>query len=108
MLQTADISGGISSAGVPIKVWFHVPMEGSTPHWGVTKGRLQQMLDEANTLLAKTGFKLVMAAVNFFHASQDDMTAKGGGSDMGFTTQQIRLQAHQRYVTRGDSISPQV
>jgi hypothetical protein len=56
---------------------------------------MQQMLNEGNTLLAKTGFKLVMGGVNFFTASKDDVTAKGGGPN-GFRESQIRRMAAQR------------
>lgn len=96
--QTADISGGIKSAGVPIKVWFHVPVDGSnTPHWGVTKGRLQQTLDEANSLVGQAGFKLVLAGVNYFRASKEDMTARGGDVH-SFNTRQAQIMGDQRYV----------
>jgi hypothetical protein len=91
-----DISGGIRAAGVPIKVWFHVPVDASnTPHWGVTEGRLQQMLAEANTLMGKAGFKLVLGGVNYFPASKEDMTARGGSRN-GFTTRQMQLLGNQR------------
>jgi hypothetical protein len=84
---------------VPIKVWFHVPVDASnTPHWGVTEGRLQQMLAEANTLMGKAGFKLVLGGVNYFPASKEDMTARGGSRN-GFTTRQMQLLGNQRYVT---------
>lgn len=92
---------------MPIKVSFHLPTDGSTPHWGATEGKMQQMLNEANPLLARTGFKLVMGGVNFFRASKADMTASTG-SDMGFTKNQARLMAQQRYVTKGGANPPQV
>jgi hypothetical protein len=79
-------------------VWFHVPTDGNNkPYWSVTDGKLTQMLNEANGLLAQAGFKLVQAGVNYFRASQEDVTAKGGAFHT-FTERQVQIMSDQRYV----------
>lgn len=56
------------------------------------------MLVEANTLIGRAGFKLVLGDVNFFPASKEDMTARGGPSNGGFTMRQAQLMGDRRYV----------